>query len=191
MRYALLLLALSLGATVSANPPPWRQDQRSQTIWDAAHNRFVDQLDYWFEDGDYPRCIQLLRVLNDLEPANYEVATDLGWLLESTEEPDAALAIYVRFRKDNPNDPDAGLPEADFYFKKKMYAKVPPLLEEALAMKPHANVFRRLAHAYERLGLLADSKRVWTQYLAINPSDEPAKANLRRVEERIIKPRPR
>lgn len=187
----MLAAALMLAAIGSGNPPPWRQDQRSQTIWDAAHNRFVDQLDYWFEDGDYPRCIQLLRVLNDLEPSNYHVATDLGWMLESTEEPDAALAVYVRFRKENPNDPDAPFPEADFYFKNKMYAKVPPLLEGSLSLKPHANTYRRLAHAYERLGLLADSKRVWTQYLAINPNDEPAKVNLKRVAEKIDKPRPR
>ena len=80
MRYllALAMLAVAGSAVAKGGVPPWRQDQRSQTIWNAAHNRFVDQLDYWFEDGDYPRCIQLLRVLNDIEPDNYDIATDLG-----------------------------------------------------------------------------------------------------------------
>lgn len=185
MRGLLAALALAVAASAVASPPPWRQDQRQQTIWNAAHNRFVDQLDYWFEDGDYPRCIQLLRVLNDIEPGNYEIATDLGWLLESIEEPDAALAIYVRFRKENPTDPDATFPEANFYFKKKIYAKVPALLEPALNQKPHPNSYRLLGHSYERMGLLADSKRVWTLYLSVNPNDEPAKNNLRRVTEKI------
>lgn len=186
MRGAALLVLLTLAAgSVAKQTPPWRNDARSQVIWDAAHNRFVDQFDYWFEDGDYPRCIQLLRVLHDLEPDNYETATNLGWLLESIEEPDAALAVYVRFRKDNPADADAPWPEANFYFKRKIYAKVVPLLESSLALKPHPNSYRLLAHSYERMGLLADSKRVWTRYLGVDPTDEPAKANLRRVNEKI------
>lgn len=191
MRYllALAMLVVAGSAVAKGGVPPWRQDQRSQTIWNAAHNRFVDQLDYWFEDGDYPRCIQLLRVLNDIEPDNYDIATDLGYMLESTEEPDAALAVYVRFRKENTSNPDSAFPEANFYFKTKSFAKVPPLLEPTLTQKPHPNSYRLLGHSYEKLGLLADSKRVWTQYLTVNPNDEAAKNNLRRVNDKILKGR--
>lgn len=186
---ALALVAVAGSAVAKGGVPPWRQEQRSQAIWYSAHNRFVDQLDYWFEDGDYPRCIQLLRVLNDIEPDNYDIATDLGYMLESTEEPDAALAVYVRFRKENRTNPDGAFPEANFYFKTKSFAKVPPLLEPTLSQKPHPNSYRLLGHSYEKLGLLADSKRVWTQYLAVNPSDEAAKNNLRRVNDKILKGR--
>lgn len=189
MKIFTTILGMGLAAAALAGPPPWRNDERQQSIWNAAHNRFVDQLDYWFEDGDYPRCIQLLRVLSDLEPENYHLATDLGYLLESIEEHDAALAVYVKFRNDNPTYPDATFPEANFYFKRKIYAKVPSLLEPSLALRPHGNSFRLLGHSYERMGLLMDAKRVWTAYLAVNPTDEPAKNNLRRINEKIGAPK--
>lgn len=189
MKIFATILGIVLTGAALASPPPWRSDERQQSIWNAAHNRFVDQLDYWFEDGDYPRCIQLLRVLSDLEPENYHLATDLGYLLESIEEHDEALAVYVRLRKDNPKDPDATFPEANFYFKKKIYAKVPALLEPSIMMKPHANSFRILGHSYERMGLLMEAKRVWTAYLAANPNDDPARNNLRRINDKIGAPK--
>ncbi len=171
-------------ALVSAAGQPKKQT-RQDAIWDVAHNRFVDQLDYWFEDGDFPRCVQLLRIMADLDPHDYNVVTDLGWMLENIEMDDEALAVYVRFRKDNPKSADASFPEANYYFGQKLYAKVPALLEGTLAMKPHANSFRILAHAYEKMGQLSDCKRIWTTYLKVNPADETAKVNLRRVEGKL------
>lgn len=184
MKKGCIVGLVALGALAMAAPQPKKQP-RQDLIWDVAHNRFVDQLDYWFEDGDFPRCVQLLKVMSDLNPTDYEIATDLGWMLENIEMPDEALAVYVRFRKQNPKDADASFPEANFYYKQKLYAKVPALLEPTLAMKPHGNSYRILAHSYEKMGQLADSKRVWAAYVRSNPSDETAKANLRRVEGKL------
>ncbi|HZH98842.1 MAG TPA: hypothetical protein VEX38_07705 [Fimbriimonadaceae bacterium] len=168
------------GTSVSAPQKP-----RLDAIWAAVHNRLTGQMDFWFEDGDYPRCIQMLRVLNEMDPSDYEAATDLGWMLENVESYDEALAVYIKFRKDNPKSPDAAFPEANFYYFRKAYSKVPPLIEPTLKSKPHGNSFRILAHSYERLGLLADSKRVWQNFIKLAPKDETARANLRRVEGKI------
>ena len=75
-----LSIALAI-AVSSAFATPSRQtaQERNQLIWDGLHNRFVDQIDYWYDDGDYPRCIQLLRMMADLEPNDYETVTDLGF----------------------------------------------------------------------------------------------------------------
>jgi tetratricopeptide (TPR) repeat protein len=160
---------------------------RMNAIWGAVRERVDRQNDKWFDDGDYPRCIQALLIAQPLFPSDYEIATSLGWLLESIQVPDQALAVYSRYRKDNPNDADAAEPEATFYFKRKAYAKVPPLLEPTLnaAKRPHPNSFRILAHAYERLGQLRDSKRIWELYLESAPNDEAAKRNLSRVVGKI------
>ena len=182
--------ALSVGAGDPKAPKakPQTKSPRQDVIWDSAHNRFVTQLDYWFDDGDFPRCIQLLKVMSDLDPDDYETATDLGWMLENVEQYDAALAVYVKYKKDNPREADAPFPEANFYYKQKLFAKVPSLLEPSLLLKPHPNSWRLLAHSYEKLGMLADSKRVWNSYLRLFPTDEAGKGNLRRVEGKIGRP---
>lgn len=188
MKLATAIVIAALAAASFGFQPKKKQDARQDLIWDSAHNRFVDQLDYWWDDGDFPRAIQLLRMMTDVQPSDYEIATDLGWMLENVEQYDDALAVYVKFRKDNPNIADAPFPEANFYYKQKLYAKVPPLLEGSLAKKPHPNSWRILGHSYEKMGMLADSKRVWTSYLKLFPNDDPARNNLRRVNGKLGKP---
>lgn len=178
---AILLLAAFMPSALTAKPNP----QRMEAIWRAAYLRLEKQSDYWFDAGDFPRIINSLRLMAHVYPDDYETATNLGWLLESTEAWDEALAVYIRFKKDNPGNPDAVYPEANFYFMKKVYAKVPPIIEPSLKGKPHPNSFRILAHSYERLGLLADSKRIWLRYIELAPTDEAAKRNLERVENKL------
>lgn len=180
---AICTLTIGFGSIASARhkqPSP-----RLDVIWNAMQSRLTDQLDYWYDDGDYPRCIQLLRVIAEANPDDYEAATDLGYMLGNVESYDEELAVYIKYRRDNPDNVDAPFPEANFYFTHKVYSKVPPLLEPTLKNGPHANAYRILAHSYERLGLLKDSKRVWDTYLGVNPKDETAKANLRRVEGKM------
>jgi tetratricopeptide (TPR) repeat protein len=196
MRKLMKLMAVAsalalLAAMCSANGGKKKltQAERLNVIWDAALARVNMQTDAWFEDGEFPRCIQLLRFQNILEPSDYETATNLGWLLESTEQNHEALATYIRYAKQNPTDPDRFYPEANFYYMKKAYAKVPALMEPTLTFKgSHANCFRILAHSYERMGMLKDSKRVWELYLKRVPTDDAAKNNLKRVEDKLKNP---
>lgn len=160
---------------------------RERAIWQHAQGRLEQQIDIWFEDGEFPKAIQALRLENDLFPSNYEVATNLGWMQENVQDYVSATATYERYLKLNPQDPDAGLPLATMLLNRKQYDRIPSLLEPAIKRKPapHPNTFRVLAHAHERLGHLKDSKRVWETYIKVNPKDETAKANLRRVEGKI------
>jgi tetratricopeptide (TPR) repeat protein len=161
------------------------QSSRVEQIWDIANERISSQIDAWFTDGEFPRSIQLLEFQARMYPNDYDVVTNLGWMLENVDQDDAALAVYIRFRRDNPNSPDGPLPEAEFYFRKRAYAKVIPLLEPSIRLKPHPNAYRMLAHSYERSNLLKDSKRIWDLYLARNPSDPAAKNNRTRVEGKM------
>lgn len=161
---------------------------RIEVIQANAYWRMGDQEDRWFDDGDFPRAIQLLRLHLDMFPMDYDVATNLGWLLESTEQASEAVIIYKRFLELNPNDPDGALPLAQYYMlKSREYDKIPPLLEPAIKMTPppHSNVFRILANAYDRTGKFEDSLRVWEALLKVDPSDETAKRNRDRVKAKI------
>lgn len=160
---------------------------RMKIIWDAFEERVQVQNDIWYSDGEFPRVIQLLKVMASLQPQDYETATTLGWMLENVERWDEALAVYVAYRKRYPNDPEAYYPEANFYFMKKMYSRVPPLIEPSLkmAVKPHPNSYRILALSYERMGLLTAARRVFKTIIERDPSDGAAKMNLSRVEKKI------
>ncbi len=182
-RLAIIFLALSLPVGAYSGPP---KQSRMDVIWRAAYHRIEKQGDYWFDAGDFPRIINSLRLANVVYPEDYETATNLGWLLESTDEDDEALVVYIRYGKENPTNPDAAYPEGNFYFMKKAYARVPPIMEPSIKGRPpHPNSFRILAHAYEKLGLLKDSQRVWNALIALTPNDQAAKNNLRRVENKL------
>ncbi len=158
---------------------------RVNAIMGFASDRLSTQIDAMFDDGDFPAVIQLLRVQAEMYPSDYEVWTNLGWMQENVEAYDAALATYVRYKRQNPKDPDAALPEANYYFMKKLYAKVPPLMEPAIKGPCHANAFRILARSYEKQEMLGDAARVYKALIARDPNDLPAKANLRRIEGKM------
>lgn len=181
------LCAAAIALTTSAALAQAPDARRMAEIWGAARARMERQYDAWFDEGDYPRSIGGLTLMNVLWPWDYETATNLGFLLKSVEMQDLELAVYVRFRTDNPDDPDASWPEANYYFQQRLYAKVPPLLEPSINMarRPHPNTYRLLAHAYERIGMLRDAKRVWEALLAIVPGDAAAQNNLKRVNEKL------
>ncbi len=161
-----------------------QDSKRIDAIWEAANDRFTRQLDLWFEDGEFPIAIQLLKLQADLYPADYEIVTNLGWMLENVEEYSAAEEVYVGYRKGNPNNPDAILPEAEYWFRKKKYETVLALTTQ-VSDKAHPNAFRIRAHSFERLTKLKESQQVWKRYLKLAPNDSAAKMNLARVERKI------
>lgn len=179
------ILALSLAAFASAGPSP----DRVAAIWSYAQNRIDRQVDVWFDAGDFPATIQMLKVSSELNPHDYDIVTNLGWMQENVQQYDAAAATYEMYRKNNPQDADNSLPLAQYYFMKKKYDKVPALLEPSMKVKghPHPNVFRILAISYERLGKLSDAQRVLKHYIAVAPTDGQAKLNLARVERKLSK----
>lgn len=188
MRYALLVLACVCTAAAFAQttkPDP----KRVNAIWDAVTARTSQQQDIWFDAGDYPRATQILRFDAATDPSDYFASFNLGWMLENMERWDEALATYIRYRKNNPDDKNAPYPEANFYFLQRAYSKVPPLMEPTLSKKPDVNSYRILGHAYERLGLYPDAERVWKKMVEDHPEDSVGKANLLKVQRRLAQQR--
>ncbi len=186
MRATLIGLCVAVtGAAWASGMQTSSSGNRMGRIMTSVNDRLGTQADAWFEDGEFPRALQLLRVHYELMPNDYEVATNLGWMLENMELFDEALAVYVRYKNENPKDPDATFPEANFYYMKKLYAKVPALLEPSISRKPHGNSYRILAHSYERLNMFKDSVRIWDVYIRLNPNDEAARNNRKRVASKI------
>jgi hypothetical protein len=186
LRNAVACLCL-LGVAGAASAQQATEQQRLDSIWYAATNRISQQSDVWYKHGEFLPCIQLLKIETTIFPYDFDSVSTLGWLQGSTNDEAGELATYVNFRRSNPDDPDGPYLEAEYYYKKKLYAKVPPLLEPLLKMPqhPHPNIYRELAHCYEDMNLLADSKRVWEALLVVVPTDDAAKQNLQRVEKKL------
>lgn len=161
-------------------------DPRQDAIWEAIDEVLVGYIDHQFHEGDFPRAIQALRLRYSMHPDDWEAVTDLGWLLESTDHEDEALAIYMKYRRDYPERRDAAYSVVEFWFKKKAYAKIPALVEPELRKEPHANMYRWLAHSYDRLGRYTDAIRVWDALIALT-DDGAAKANRAKVFGKIKK----
>lgn len=159
--------------------------QRLDIIWSHAYSRMSTQTDWWFKRGDFPRSIQQLRMTYELDPTDYHVASDLAWMLENVQDYDEARKIYERYQRDNPEDPDRGLPQAQSHFTRREYAEAIKILEPMLSDDAHPNVFRILAHSYNRVGRLRDSLNVWDRYLRLHPNDEAGKRNRDRVAEEL------
>jgi tetratricopeptide (TPR) repeat protein len=183
----LLAAALLVAGTSIASAQKLSEQQRLDSIWYAASNRMSQQCDSWYSRGEYLRCIQLLKIETTIFPYDFDSVSLLGWFQQSTEDEAGELATYVAFRRNNAGDSLAPYLEAMFYYRKKLYAKVPPLLEPLIKATPHpdASVYRQLAHCYEDMNLLSDSKRIWQAFLAIAPNDPAAKTNLSRVEKKL------
>ena len=185
MKTKLILVSalVALGAIAGAQTP---DPHRMSALWQAANERMTLQSDAWFKVGDYPRIVEGLKYMHELDPTDYETMTSLGWMLENVDRSDEALALYIDYRTRFPKIEDAEFPEANFYFQRKLYSKVPPLVEPRIAAKESGPFsIRTLAHAYERMNLLADSKRTWLEFLAIKADDGAAKHNLDRVTKKL------
>ena len=184
-RWTLLIMCAAIAASAVAHGR--QPTDRTRLILELVRGRATQQHDAWFADGDFPRAIQSIRVLHELFPSDYGLETDLGWMLENVEDYGSAITVYINYRKSFPKDPEAYYPEAELYFREKLYSKVPPLMEPALRMpgSRDPNSYRILANSYERLGLFNDSKRVWDKYLAFS-KDGQAKLNRHRVEKKRL-----
>lgn len=176
-----------VGLVLGLVPISWAQDPRQDAVWDAIDEAMIQYVDQNFHDGDLPRAIQGLRFRYAMHPDDWEAMSDLGWLLESTDSQDEALGLYMKYRRDYPDRRDACYSVAQFWFLKKSYAKIPALVEPELKKTPHPNMYRWLAHSYDRLGRYRDSVRVWDALIALLPGDLPAKSNRNRVLAKIKK----
>ncbi len=137
------------------------------------------QADNWFEAGDFPAAISVLRYQYSLAPTNEEAVTDLGWMLQNVGRLQDAEALYKRFASDAVDNPDRALPLAQFYaLVTREPRKVITLLEPLINEKVHPNNLRLLAKSYERIDDFKNAVRIYRILVERFPEDLTAKRNL-------------
>lgn len=166
-----------------AKPKPVEQGRMGE-IFGGYLDRMGSQIDNDFEEGDFPRVINLLKIQADTDRSGYEIWTDLIWMLGNVELYDEQIATARQFRTYNPTNSEAWYPEAEIYFLKRSWVKVVPIMEEALKLpgQHHPNSFRILALSWTRLGFNTEAMRVWEAMLKSYPDDERARTQLNRLK---------
>jgi tetratricopeptide (TPR) repeat protein len=160
-------------------------EARLNEIWDHIDNRFIIQSDVWFELGEFPSCVALLKVQTGYSPDDYEMMTNLGWMLENIERYGEARAVYLDFGTRHPKIGDAMFALGLSYSIKKEYAEVIRVLEPTLVNNPSPNTYRTLARSYEMLKKPLDAIRIWELELKRFPDELSAIANIKRVKAKM------
>ena len=177
----LITTASILLATQTGSAPV--QD-RVDEIWTHVDNHIIRQMDFWFDDGEFPATVELLKVQVAYE-SSYENVTNLGWMLENIDRYDLVPPVYLKYQKDHPEDPDACYPLGWHYYLLRNWQKVIEVLEPSLKRNPTPNTYRTLAKSYEREKKYQDAIRIWEMQLKRWPDDIPCKANIERVKKKM------
>jgi tetratricopeptide (TPR) repeat protein len=152
-------------------------------------NRTGMQKDYLFDDGDFPRVINILRWQCDMLPTGYELWTDLIWMYGNVEDRENQLGTAIEFRTLNPKWAEAWYPEAEIHYLRRNFIRVIPLLETSTSLgSAHENNYRLLAQAWRRLGFTREAIRVWEKMLEAYPNDVRARAQLDRAKAELAAP---
>lgn len=176
------------GLSTAPKPPAATRSEpsRMDRILLASLERTTMQKDYLFDDGDFPRVINILRWQCDMLPTGYELWTDLIWMYGNVEDRENQLGTAIEFRTLNPKWSEAWYPEAEIHYLRRNFIRVIPLLETSISLgRAHENNYRLLAQAWRRLGFTKEAIRVWEKMLESYPNDVRAKTQLDRAKAEL------
>ena len=176
---------IASAAFIFATQIPSAAPDRTKEIWDHVENRFINQADIWFDLGEFPLAVSLLKVHSASVPDDYEVMSSLGWMLENIQKKEEARSIYAEYSNRNPNDGDAAFALGFSYYNDKDWDNTIKILEPTLTKNASPNTYRVLAKSYERKSMYKDAIRIWELELKKFPGEPTAIANIKRVKAKI------
>jgi predicted Zn-dependent protease len=152
----------------------------------SSYDKEMDALiDRYYHDGDYEKVTKLLRTYAKQHPDDPVISNNLAWMLFNTgKEPDS-IVESLRFVRDNPNSEVGKIQLAQQFFTRKLYNRIPRILEPIIATTKAQNAFVMLGRAYEELGMLRSALRVHELRVKVFPNDANGRKNLEKVKQLI------
>jgi tetratricopeptide (TPR) repeat protein len=183
----LATLVLATSAVTANSPGQEKESERVDEIMTAFNDRLADQADDWFGLGDFPKALRSLEMRAELHPRDDEINTDLIFMYDNLFMTDKALAAAIRYRVANTDRPEGFFPEANQYYKRKIYPMVIALLEQSLEAKGpiHRNIFVLLSRSWKELGFLKQAIRVWERQLKEYPGDPVATMHIKNAKAEL------
>ncbi|MFN8138242.1 MAG: hypothetical protein U0R49_00425 [Fimbriimonadales bacterium] len=133
---------------------------RAAKIYSRLFDKLEYRKDFLFHDGLYWECIGILQAQLGIFPRDGELNSTLVWMYGNVERQDMAYTEAVRFHSLFPNELTGALTEAEWCSKRKLWTRIPPILERVIANSNILGEFVLLARAYEEMGLLNEALRI-------------------------------
>jgi tetratricopeptide (TPR) repeat protein len=177
---------------------PMTLEQAEQTYKDASvlvSDLLWMRVDPYYHSGDWDRVIDLCYHAIDLDPTFIEPYNTGAWLLWSKLTPEgdkAAVALYDRGIKANPDDWEIALECGEFYYmihKRDPKSAIPYLRHAAEAAERGAPDFRKvvilhqLGHALNRAGQPREALKVFKRAVEIDPTDAVGLKEIQKLKD--------
>lgn len=143
---------------------------------------------YWHV-GDYENVIRMHRASVTLDPHFVEAYSVAGWILDSMDRTEEAIALLKEGWKHNQHTYQLAFDLSYIYSRHKNYKEAVKWLERAVQRPGPFWVRHALAHAYEKLGRWKDALKVWEQRLKEEPNNPVVRRNYERVRKKLEKQR--
>ncbi|GEM_PF-4807383 len=138
--------------------PPGRQ--RADIIYSRIFEKLEYRKDFLFHDGQYWECIGALQVQQGMYPEDGDINSTLVWMLGNVEREDLAFIEIHRFRQENPDNIVGALTEAEWCSTRKLWTRIPPILERLIAKSDILGTFVLLERAYMEMGQWHEAMRI-------------------------------
>ena len=170
--YLLAVLLLSfLSPTAQAAPTAAQQQVQASGIVSGVVDKLWNQTDVYWHGGDYPRIIAVDRIITEADPQFLEAYSNGGWLMDSLGRRQDAEAYYTLGTRNNPHSEYAYRNLGFFYFTTKHdYPAAALAFRHAVQQRDaDLNVWKMLAHSYEKAGQWDAAVETWQQTRARFP----------------------
>jgi predicted Zn-dependent protease len=152
----------------------------------AGYDKEMDALiDKYYHDGNYEKVTELLRAYAKQHPDDDVISNNLAWMLFNIGKESESIVESLRFVRDNPKNENGRIQLAQQYFTRKLYNRVPRILEPIIGSTKNSNAFVMLGRTYEELGMLKSALRVHEARMKLFPNDAQGKRNLDKVKQMI------
>jgi tetratricopeptide (TPR) repeat protein len=177
-------LAVALALLVSIGSAQGRAD----AIADATYSILERRMDQLFHAGLYEECLSVLKVMQGMDPSEPELSNLVAWMNGNLGRFDEELSELLRFHAAYPDVELAAYQLGQALMAKKLFTRVPPILERFSQASKLRGTFAMLARSYEEMGLLNEALRIWEQKLKNFPDDvDNTRGNIGRLKEKLAK----
>lgn len=152
----------------------------------AGYDREMDALiDKYYHDGNYEKVAELLKAYAKQHPDDPDISNNLAWMLFNVGKESESILESLRFVRDNPSSEIGKIQLAQQYFTRKLFSRVPNILEPIMSTTKNPNAFVMLGRSYEQLGMLKSALRVHEARVKLFPNDASGKKNVEKVKQMI------
>lgn len=175
----------SLAAIIALLPSFAQSPNRVAKMQDMLETEIVLKIDQAFHDGRYGDCLDGLYSQLCLYPTDSEVQGQIIFMWRNVEMESKAISEATRFRLDSQMDPMIAFNECTLYQLKKLYSRIPPILEPCFMNATNVQPILLLADAYEKQGLIGEALRVCKVLREKFPNDPSGVRQLQRLQNKM------